>query len=115
MFRDSSLCFPISHRVQILSHVLWLDIRGTAGMKLGFSFPVSFPIRNLVSKCDLRCLVVWRFPNPIWRLDLGSVPAITALPILVGLTHPCRRLLRHMVQLCRIFLFSLVISRRILM
>jgi hypothetical protein len=46
----------------------------------------SFPIRNLVTKCDLRCLVVWRFPNPIWKLDLGSVPAITALPILVGLT-----------------------------
>ena len=61
-----------------------LDIRGVAGLKLGF----SFPIRNLVTKCDLRCLVVWWFPNPIWRLDWGSVPAITALPILVGLTRP---------------------------
>ena len=30
--------------------------------------------------------MVWRFSNPIWKLDLGSVPAITALPILVGLT-----------------------------
>jgi hypothetical protein len=26
------------------------------------------------------------------------IPAIPALPTLVGLTHPCRRLLRHMVQ-----------------
>ena len=41
MSRDSSLCFPISHRVRIVLHVLWLDIRGTAGLYLGISFPLS--------------------------------------------------------------------------
>jgi len=47
----------------------------------------SFPIRNLVTKCDLRCLV---------GLQYGAY----VFASLVGLTHPCRRLLRHMVQSC---------------
>ncbi len=52
-----------------------------------------------MTKCDLRCLVVWRFPNPIWRLDWGSVPAITALPILVGLTGAnARKALWHVLK-----------------
>ena len=44
-----------------------------------------FPIRYLVTKSDLRCFVALA----------GILPAGKDTSLLVGLTHPCRRNLRH--------------------
>jgi hypothetical protein len=50
-----------------------------------------FPIRYLVTKSDLRCFVALA----------GFLPAGKDTSVLVGLTHPCRRNLRHfLLQSC---------------
>ena len=87
MSRDSSLCFSHLASWACFANVVVGYYGNVRSVVRHLVSRFSFPIRNLVTKCDLRCLVVWRFPNPIWKLDLGSVPAITALPILVGLTQ----------------------------
>ena len=62
-----------------------------------------FPIRDLVTKCDLRCFVALAGILPARRYVLTCrsntrVPVLlpeVPVPLLVGLTHPCCRILRH--------------------
>ncbi len=87
---DSCLYFPILH-CRHFYHWLWICLE-TAVMYCGFWFPLSgilFAIAYLVTKWLKGVLWFW------WVLV--AIPANNYVPTLGGLTHPCCRLLRHLV------------------
>jgi len=56
--------------------MLWLDIRGTAGLQLGISFPLSGILFAISIPCDLlalRSLVILAVSQSKMEVDLGSV------------------------------------------